>query len=206
MTEVAASRRSRFTAERESELYETVLELLGEVGYDGLTMDAVAARTRTSKATLYRQWGGKVELVVEAMRHKRPGVVADVDTGSLQEDFDVLLDRAAEDTMEETSSLMRGLAVAMHRHTDLGRVFRERILDVELDAFQQVLRHAVDRGEIHADNRALDHAAHMLLGALVARGLLEDLPPTRAFLRAYVDAVVLPVLLAPPPSRNSVTA
>ncbi|MEU1270247.1 TetR/AcrR family transcriptional regulator [Streptomyces sp. NPDC005799] len=206
MTEVAASRRSRFTAERESALYETVLELLGEVGYDGLTMDAVATRTRTSKATLYRQWGGKVELVVEAMRHKRSGVVADVDTGSLREDFDVLLDRAAESSMEETSSLMRGLAVAMHRHPDLGRVFRERILNVELEAFQRVLRHAVDRGEINADNPALDHAAHMLLGALVARGLLEDLPPTRAFLRAYVDAVVLPVLLAPPPSRNSVTA
>jgi AcrR family transcriptional regulator len=206
VTEVTASRRSRFTAKRESELYETVLELLGEVGYDGLTMDAVATRTRTSKATLYRQWGGKVELVVEAMRHKRSGVVADVDTGSLREDLDVLLDRAAESSMEETSSLMRGLAVAMHRHPDLGRVFRERILNVELEAFQRVLRHAVDRGEIHADNPAPNHAAHMLLGALVARGLLEDLPPTRAFLRAYVDAVVLPVLLAPPPSRNGVTA
>ncbi len=49
--------RSRLTPERESELYAAVLDLLREVGYDALTMDAVAARTHSSKATLYRQWG-----------------------------------------------------------------------------------------------------------------------------------------------------
>lgn len=49
--------RTRLTPERESELYGAVLDLLREVGYDALTMDAVAARTRSSKATLYRQWG-----------------------------------------------------------------------------------------------------------------------------------------------------
>ncbi len=55
--------RSRLTPEREAELYAAVLDLLREVGYDALTMDAVAARTRASKATLYRQWQGKPELV-----------------------------------------------------------------------------------------------------------------------------------------------
>ncbi|MGO4429316.1 TetR family transcriptional regulator, partial [Streptomyces sp. MCAF7] len=47
-------RRSRLSPERESELYEAVMGLLTEVGYDALTMDAVAARTHSSKATLYR--------------------------------------------------------------------------------------------------------------------------------------------------------
>ena len=48
VTEVAAARRTRITPEREAELYEAVLDLLREVGYDALTMDAVAARTRSS--------------------------------------------------------------------------------------------------------------------------------------------------------------
>jgi hypothetical protein len=43
----------------------------------------------------------------------------------------------------------------------------------------------------------------MLVGALIARGLLDDLPPSRAYLRSYLDAVVLPVLLAVPPPRTS---
>ena len=76
MTEVATARRSRITPEREAELYEAVLDLLREVGYDALTMDAVAARTRSSKATLYRQWGGKAELVARPIRHNKPGEIA----------------------------------------------------------------------------------------------------------------------------------
>ena len=72
MAEAATVRRSRITPEREAELYAAVLDLLREVGYDALTMDAVAARTRSSKATLYRQWGGKAKLVVRALRHQKP--------------------------------------------------------------------------------------------------------------------------------------
>ncbi|MFJ9901858.1 TetR/AcrR family transcriptional regulator [Streptomyces sp. NPDC101152] len=196
MTEVAAARRSRFTAERAAELYAAVRELLGEVGYDGLTMDAVAARTRTSKATLYRQWGGKVELVVEAMRHTKATSAVDLDTGSLRGDLDALLAHDNESSMEETSSLMRGLAMAMHHHPDLRRVFIERIVEPESEEFRRIMRRAVDRGEIRADNPALDHVLHMMVGAIVARGLLENLPPTREFLRGYVDAVLLPVLAA----------
>lgn len=57
MAEAATVRRSRITPEREAELYAAVLDLLREVGYEALTMDAIAARTKSSKATLYRQWG-----------------------------------------------------------------------------------------------------------------------------------------------------
>ena len=66
MAEVATPRRGRLTPEREAELYAAVLDLLREVSCDSLTMDTVAARTRSSKATLYRQWVGKAELVVRA--------------------------------------------------------------------------------------------------------------------------------------------
>lgn len=72
MPEEVASRRSRITPEREAELHGAVLDLLREVGYEALTMDAVAARTKSSKATLYRQWGSKPELVAKALRCTQP--------------------------------------------------------------------------------------------------------------------------------------
>src|ERR1700756_903804 len=110
MTESATGRRSRITHEREAELYEAVLDLLREVGYDALTMDAVAARTKSSKATLYRQWGGKAELVAKAVRHGKPGGFADeVDTGSLRSDLHALTLRSDACEMEQNSALMRGL-------------------------------------------------------------------------------------------------
>ncbi|NLU72487.1 TetR/AcrR family transcriptional regulator [Streptomyces sp. HNM0575] len=194
MTESAAARRSRITPERESELYGAVLGLLREVGYDALTMDAVAARTRSSKATLYRQWGGKAELVVRALRHEKPVNLADVDTGTLRGDFHELAVRQNDCQLEADSALMRGLAMAVHANPDLLQAFRELLIEPELAELRRMLQRAVDRGEVRADNPACEYVLHMLIGAFAARTLIDDLPPTQDFLVSYVDAVVLPAL------------
>ncbi|GAA3059289.1 hypothetical protein GCM10020000_47760 [Streptomyces olivoverticillatus] len=102
------ARRTRLTPEREAELYEAVLEILREVGYDALTMDAVAARTHSSKATLYRQWKGKPELVASALRHNKPLSLADIDTGTVRGDLQAMVCRSDKDRMEKDAALMRG--------------------------------------------------------------------------------------------------
>ena len=197
MTEVAATRRSRITPEREAELYAAVLELLREVGYDALTMDAVAARTRSSKATLYRQWGGKPELVAKAIRHNKPGSIADIDTGSLRGDLHALTSREDDCTMQQNAALMRGLFMAVHANPDLLQAFRELLVEPEMEEFHRVVRRAVDRGEVRADCPALDYVVHLLIGAFATRTLIDDQPPTQRFLISYIDAVVLPALGVP---------
>lgn len=199
MTEVATSRRSRITPEREAELYEAVLELLREVGYDALTMDAVAARTRSSKATLYRQWGGKAELVAKAVRYNKPGGfrLEDIDTGSLKGDLHALTLMSDDCQMEQNSALMRGLAMAVHGNPDLLRAFRDHLIEPEMAEFRRVLQRAIDRGEVRPDNPAIEFVMHMMLGGFAARSLIDELPPTQAFLLSYIDAVVLPALGVP---------
>ena len=197
MTEVAATRRSRITPEREAELYAAVLDLLREVGYDALTMDAVAARTRSSKATLYRQWGGKPELVAKAIRHNQPGSIADIDTGSLRGDLHALTSREDDCTMQQNAALMRGLFMAVHANPDLLQAFRELLVEPEMEEFHRVVRRAVDRGEVRADCPALDYVVHLLIGAFATRTLIDDQPPTQRFLISYIDAVVLPALGVP---------
>ena len=194
MTEVATTRRSRITPEREAELYEAVLDLLREVGYDALTMDAVAARTRSSKATLYRQWGGKAELVAKAVRHNKPGGFADIDTGSLRGDLHALTLRSDDCQMEQNSALMRGLAMAVHGNPDLLKAFKEHLIEPEMAEFRRVLQRATDRGEVRADNPAIDFVMHMMIGGFAARSLIDEQPPTQEFLLSYIDAVVLPAL------------
>ncbi|MBR7671674.1 TetR/AcrR family transcriptional regulator [Streptomyces daliensis] len=194
MSDAAVARRSRMSPEREAELYEAVLGLLGEVGYEALTMDAVATRTRSSKATLYRQWGGKAELVVRALRYQKPLSLADVDTGSLRGDFHALALCQDDCQVEQTSALMRGLATAVHSNADLLRAFRELLIEPELEELRRMLRRAVERGEIRADNPAMDYVLHMLVGAIGTRTLIDELPPTQDFLLSYIDAVVLPAL------------
>ena len=198
MSETATVRRSRITPEREAELYGAVLDLLREVGYDAVTMDAVAARTRSSKATLYRQWGGKAELVVRAMRSQKPGGIADIDTGTLRGDLHAIVGREDDCVMEQNAALMRALAMAVHMNDDLRQAFKELLVEPEMEEFRRIVRRAVDRGEIRPDNPALEFMVHMLVGAFATRTLIDDLPPTQEFLASYIDAVVLPALGVPP--------
>ncbi|MGP8301282.1 TetR/AcrR family transcriptional regulator [Streptomyces inhibens] len=186
--------RSRLTPEREAELYSGVLDLLREVGYDALTMDAVAARTRSSKATLYRQWKGKPELVARALRHCKPVAADGVDTGSVRGDFAELVRRIDDDHMAARADLLRGLGMAIHGNPDLHQALREVLLDPEVSGLGAILRRGVDRGEIAADCPGLRFIPHMVVGAFVARQLIEDRCVDAAFLSAYVDAVVLPAL------------
>ncbi|MFF7470714.1 TetR/AcrR family transcriptional regulator C-terminal ligand-binding domain-containing protein [Streptomyces sp. NPDC008092] len=198
MTEVATARRSRITPEREAELYEAVLDLLREVGYDALTMDAVAARTKSSKATLYRQWGGKAELVARAVRYQKPGgALSEIDTGSLRGDLHALTLRSDDCEMEQNSALMRGLAMAIHGNPDLLQAFKEHLIEPEMAQFREVLQRAIDRGEVRADNPAINFVMHMMIGGFAARSLIDEQPPTQTFLLSYIDAVVLPALGAP---------
>ncbi|MEU6124691.1 TetR/AcrR family transcriptional regulator [Streptomyces sp. NPDC047123] len=194
MTDVATTRRSRITPEREAELYEAVLDLLREVGYEALTMDAVASRTRSSKATLYRQWGSKPELIAKALRHNKPASLADIDTGSLRGDLYEMVARSDDCQMERDAALMRGLFHAIHDNPELHQALRNLLVEPELTGLNDLLRRAVDRGEVAADNPALEYVVHMMVGGFVARDLIEDRPVDQRFLASYVDAVILPAL------------
>ncbi|SEE63968.1 DNA-binding transcriptional regulator, AcrR family [Streptomyces sp. 3213] len=186
--------RSRITPEREAEICEVVLDVLRESGYEALTMDAVAARARCSKATLYRQWTGKPELVAMALRHQKPATLSCVDTGSLRGDFRAMVAQLDDRQMMKNASLMRGLVQAVHTDPDLFQALRDLLVHPELTGLDKALARAVERGEISAASPTLAYVPHMLLGALIARQLIEDKSADRAFVSHYLDAVVLPAL------------
>ncbi|WP_030774837.1 TetR/AcrR family transcriptional regulator [Streptomyces sp. NRRL F-2664] len=194
MTEAMAARRSRITPERQAELHEAVLDLLRDVGYEALTMDAVAARTKSSKATLYRQWGSKPELVAKALRCTQPVSLREIDTGSLRGDFALMVEHSDDAQMAKDTALMRGLAHAVHESPELHQALRDLLVDPEITGLQVMLQRAVDRGEIAPGCPALDFVPHMLIGAFIALPLIEDRPVDRAFLGDFIDAVVFPAL------------
>src|SRR6478672_11048842 len=72
---------------RDAAICDATLALLLEVGYDRMSMDAVAARAHASKATIYRRWPGKQELVLDAVRARGVGLTVAEDTGSLRGDL-----------------------------------------------------------------------------------------------------------------------
>ncbi|MFF8293469.1 TetR/AcrR family transcriptional regulator [Streptomyces sp. NPDC016309] len=189
----AAARRSRISPEREQELYGAVLDLLREGGYDAVTMEGVAARTKCGKATLYRQWKTKSQLVTAALDKSRCSLFTGIDTGSLAGDLRAAAVAAAGRRGRDTE-LMEAVGQAYLQHPDLRRALRETVIAPEVAALDAMLRRGVERGEIAADNPAIAFVAPGFLGVLRIERLFEDRFGEEDALPAYVEAVILPAL------------
>jgi AcrR family transcriptional regulator len=187
-----ASRR-RVEGEREQEILLATLDVLAEVGYDRMTFDLVAARTRASKATLYRRWPSKEKLVAEAVASLPVTDVALPDTGSLRGD---LLALATTEGFFDAprARLACGLATALYRDPQLHELVRRTLAEAGVAHLRALLRRAVDRGVLRAD---LDVTliAEVLPGIALFRLLLSPANGlTRADVTAVLERIVLPAL------------
>ncbi|MET0467317.1 MAG: TetR/AcrR family transcriptional regulator [Aeromicrobium sp.] len=183
---------SRLTAERLQELYRGTLQLVAEHGYDKLTMDQIAEATKSSKATLYRQWGSKSALVVEAMRCVGDGDEQLPDTGTLRGDLMSLIDRA--EGQEKDSQLLAAIMHAIRQDAELGEAVRTQILEPGRDRIRALVSRAVDRGEIAADCPALPFVDYVFIAPIVLHHLMEGEEPSTDFLRRYFEGTFLPAL------------
>ncbi|MFE2091463.1 TetR/AcrR family transcriptional regulator [Streptomyces sp. NPDC059460] len=194
-----ASRRRKLTPERERELLRVTAELVGEVGYDQVTMAAVAQRAKCSTATLYRQWESKPQLVISAWKasgreHGRD--LSQIDTGSLRGDLmGVVRQLVAEDADKDTFA---SIPPAIMQDEGLMEVVREILVYPAVRDLARLLERAVDRGEIAAGNPVIGLADQILLGPWVAHGILYGTPATQELMETIVDTVLLPALTAQP--------
>ena len=186
---------------RDSAICDATLELLVEVGYDRMSMDAVAARARASKATIYRRWPGKPELVLDAVRSRAPGLVVPADTGSLRGDL-VAYVRTLIERLERNVHVAAGIACHLRTSPALMAVFREHAVSVERARVRAVLDRAVARGELPAGTDPL--LLHEVAGALwFHRVLVVGGPVDDEFVAHVVDDVLIPLLTSTRPSDLS---
>lgn len=114
-------------ASRDDALREAALSLLAEIGYDRLTVDKIAACAGAGKATIYRRWTGKAELVVDALMCRKELIIPP-DTGNLREDLMELARQATEHKDEQLATqVMVGLVSALPRDPELREVFNDRL-------------------------------------------------------------------------------
>lgn len=181
--------------ERRAEVFDAVLALLSEVGYERLTMDSVARRARVGKATLYQRWPTKAHLVMAAMERYRP-VVSGRDAGSFTEDIRQLLMAY----VASWSSLDRGLVIALlegsRRDAELARLRRERLADPVRRSIEAALDRARERGEIP---RRVDAGllADLPFAVILGHVLMQDEPPGRELVDRFVDGILSPLLDVP---------
>ncbi|WP_433614804.1 TetR/AcrR family transcriptional regulator [Dactylosporangium sp. CA-139114] len=180
-------------ADRRAAICEAVFELLGEVGYDRMTMDAVAARARASKATIYRGWPSKPELVMEAIEHRFGGSMEPPDTGSLRGDLLAQLGAVCAAAEGADGAVFTGLLTAATHNEELAECLFRCAYSTKHPMYEAMLRRAEQRGEVAPGTTA--ELLHEVLHAMVtSRRLWQNGPLDRAFVERLIDGVLIPML------------
>ena len=179
---------------RDPEILDAALEVLAETGYDGMTIDMVAARAKAGKATLYRRWASKGELVIDAVAcMKKVDPESIPDTGTLRGDLVAMIKPHSIEDGEKKLRVMAGLTSMISRDPELADAAYAAIVEPRASVNRLLLRRAIDRGEIPADT---DVEALALVSQAMAmhRVLMQRKPVDREFLLSIVDGIVMPAL------------
>src|SRR3954452_8640283 len=188
--------RPRVEGVREAEILEAALDVLGDVGYDRLTMDAVALRAKASKATLYRRWNGKVSLVIDALHHGHQHEVREpVDTGSLREDLLNAFCGAGGLTDKPEVDTFGAILTAIARDADFADAFRREVLAPKVAATSEIFERAKARGEIN-DEVDIELLAPALAGIVLHRFFMLGEAPTPELITSVIDQIILPATQA----------
>ncbi len=177
---------------REAELLAVTLRLLQEHGYDRLTVDAVANAARASKATVYRRWPSKAELVLAAFIEGIRQVAVAPDTGTLRDDLLFVGETICQQGRQHASTI-RAVLVEVSRHPALNDAMQHQFIDQRKALIQHILQRAADRGEI-AEAAITDELWDLLPGYLIFRSIIPSRPPTPRTVEVLVDDVIIPSL------------
>lgn len=183
-------------------ILDATIEELAENGYPDLTMEAVAQRAGASKASLYRRWSTRAELVMDAVYRMAPMPDQFPDAGELREDLlEVLRQTAA--TLGPAGTALRGLLAESLADSSRIHDVRTRSQGRNRKLIAEVLRRAVARGEI---SEAAVLPVRLEVGAALIRNQFlfhNELLDETLFI-SIVDDVLLPLFHTPPgPSTRS---
>ena len=181
---------------RDSEILAAAIDVLAETGYDGMTIDMVAARAKAGKATLYRRWPSKAELVVDAVACMKRGDIdlANLpDTGTLRGDLVAMIKPHAIEDGERKLQIMAGLMSMLSRDPGLAEAVNAAIVEPRAAVNRILMRRAADRGEISADCD-IETLALITPSMAAYRVLVLKKPVNREFLISLIDGVLLPAV------------
>jgi len=178
-------------------IIEATLTVLAETGYAALTMEAVAQRAGVGKATLYRRWPSKEQLVIDAVRTICEQPEPDAATG-VRDELVLLLEAIGRKSSSSVAGkIFPRLIGESADNPEMLAGYREQVLEPRRERFRAALRRGIAEGLLRRD-LDLEHAIDLLVGPMAYRNLLRTEPPPGPELAARIVDDVL-VCLAPRP-------
>jgi AcrR family transcriptional regulator len=162
---------------------------LADVGYSALSLESVAKRAGVGKTTLYRRWGTREELVLEAMLERAGEHISVPDTGSLREDLLELARTAAENAASPEVAAMARAVAAESPHDPRLAAANRRFWAERLALDGAIIERAIERGEIESGTDPV-RVIESVLGPIHLRLVLTGEVVDRRFLEGIVDTVI----------------
>jgi AcrR family transcriptional regulator len=175
-----------------SAILEATIAEVDRVGYANLNMERIADLAQASKASLYRRWPGKFELVLDAIYHVFPDPNTLADTGALRTDLLATLRSAADQLAGPAGNAIRGIVGDVLRDPRRAAQFRARTRGNTRLAMQQIVARAAARGEVDPDRitpRQLEAGTSLMrFHFLTNSGRIPD-----DVITEIVDEIILPL-------------
>jgi AcrR family transcriptional regulator len=156
------------------------MDLVGEVGYAGLTMEGIAARSGAGKPTIYRWWPSKADVLLDALALKADLHVPIPDEGSYPADLRAFLTasfRLGAD--RRITDVLRALMAHAQIDDEFGDRFRASFLQRRRDALGIILDRAHARGDL-PPTLSPGTAADIVFGVIWYRMLATRQPADQA--------------------------
>ncbi len=180
---------------RDGVIRAAILRLLADVGYGALTMDAVASEAGVGKATIYRRWRTKQDLVVDTISDLNRAQATTPDTGSVEGDLRSMMHQMVAMITGPTGAATLSLLSTIPHQPALAEAFRNGPIAVWREAFAEIWSHAEQRGEVQP-GLAGSIVAESTSALMVQRWLLTGEPVDEAYSDAVLETVVLPLVRA----------
>lgn len=132
-------------------MLKATLELLAEVGFESMSIEAIATRARVGKTTIYRRYSNKEELVADAIESIREEVLIP-DTGYLWSDIDTLIENAAQITLNPLGQQAVAMIISSASgNPGFAQIYWEKYLYPRRRSFAIVIERAKARNEVPTD-------------------------------------------------------
>lgn len=179
---------------RDDLIIEAALELLAEKGYHGLTMTDVAARAGVSKATLYRRWTAKADVVADAVATLSPMKPPGYTGTSLRDDLIALMEQAA--NCDDRPEIVPATMEMARLHPDLYRTLSERFGTFVRIELEKLARRVVAEGHAPLSEVELDVLSDTVIALLAHSAGPVGASIPRERLIALVDHVLIVLITA----------
>ncbi len=178
---------------RDEAIHQAALSLLSEVGYDRTTVEAIAQRAQVGKATIYRRFKNKEEILLSAMSTHTACSLPRIDTGNLRDDLIKLIHEHVKILKGPDGELKMSLMAIAHRDPEFGKLLGEKNpIEAERQS-AEVFERAIARGEI-SKKADIAFLSEVVPSIITHRVFITQQSVNQKFIEQLVDQVLIPSL------------